>query len=210
MTSAIIVHGKPSKATYFDRSKPSTSNQIWLPWLQKELQLAGISVQTPEMMNAWQPDYKVWSKTFEQYTLTPDTLLVGHSMGAGFILQWLTEHSDVSVGHVILVAPSLGDRFTPEHPLDVELLNGMTDFDLQPELLARVRSLTILNSDNDGPRIQDTVKHLRDIFPDVPYHEFHNYGHFTDTGDMSKDGSFPELLEIILELQRSLEGLTRT
>lgn len=202
MTSAIIVHGKPSKATYFDQNKPSTSNQIWLPWLQKELQLAGISAQTPEMMNAWQPDYKVWSETFEQYSLTSDTLLVGHSMGAGFILQWLTDHADVSVGHVVLVAPSLGDRFTPEHPLDVELLNGMTDFDVQLELLSRMQSITILNSDDDGPRIQATVKYLRTIFPDASYREFHNYGHFTGTGDMEGDGSFAELLGVILDLRR--------
>jgi predicted alpha/beta hydrolase family esterase len=195
MKNALIIHGKPSKQTYFDPTAPTASNQNWLPWLQKQLQLAGIAAQTPEMINAWQPDYAIWSQTIENFAVTPETILIGHSMGGGFLVQWLSEHKEVRAGNVFLVAPSVGDRFTPEHPMEAELLGGMGDFDVDPDLLSRVRSLTILNSDDDRERVQATVKYLREELPEAGYREFHERGHFTGVTE------FPELLEEILRKQ---------
>jgi predicted alpha/beta hydrolase family esterase len=196
MTNAIILHGKPQKQTYFDHDLPSASNDIWLPWLQKELLILGIPTQTPEMLNAWQPDYQVWSKEFERHDITPETLLVGHSMGGGFIVQWLSEHPDVKVGHVFLVAPSLGDRFTPNDKLEYPLLGGFADFDIDHNLIDRIKSLTVFHSDNDGNRIAATVAYIREAISELEYREFHNYGHFRGKRDMPSD-AFPELLEAI-------------
>lgn len=196
MANAIILHGKPQKDTYFNREFPSASNAIWLPWLQQELLLLGLPTQTPEMINAYQPDYQLWSKEFERYDITPDTILVGHSMGGGFLVQWLSEHKDVSVGHVFLVAPSLGDRFTPNDKLEYPLLGGFGEFDIDPQLIGRTKSLTLLHSDNDGARVQASVQYIREAVPGLEYHEFHNYGHFRGGRDMASD-AFPELLEII-------------
>jgi len=196
MANAIILHGKPQKATYYNRNRPSASNSMWLPWLQQELLLLGLSTQTPEMLNAWQPDYALWSKELERYDLTPDTLLVGHSLGAGFIVQWLSEHPDVFVGHVFLVAPSLGDRFTPHDKLEYPLLGGFFDFEIDPGLHSRVQSLTLFHSDNDGARVQASVRYIRDKLPELTYREFHGYGHFRGERDMPSN-AFPELLEAI-------------
>lgn len=196
MTNAIILHGKPQKETYLNHDLPSASNDIWIPWLQHELLILGIPTQTPEMLNAWQPDYKLWTKEFERHDITPETLLVGHSMGGGFITQWLSEHPNVQVGHVFLVAPSLGDRFTPADKLEYPLLGGFGDFDIDPNLLSRTRSLTVFHSDNDGNRVVATVGYIRDALPSLEYREFHNYGHFRGKRDMPSD-AFPELLEAI-------------
>jgi predicted alpha/beta hydrolase family esterase len=196
MANAIILHGKPLKETYFNRDLPTASNSIWIPWLQHELLLLGLPTQTPEMFNAWQPDYRLWSREFERHDITPDTLLVGHSMGGGFIVQWLSEHPDARVGHVFLVAPSLGDRFTPNVPLDHPLLGNFFAFDIDPELMKRAKSLTVFHSDNDGERIVASVRYIRDALPDLEYREFHNFGHFRGKRDMPSD-AFPELLEAI-------------
>lgn len=194
--NAIILHGKPLKETYYNHELPSASNDIWIPWLQKELLILGVPTQTPEMPNAWQPDYRIWKREFERYDITPDTVLVGHSMGGGFIVQWLSEHPEVLVGHVFLVAPSLGDRFAPDHKLDVPLLGGMFETDVDPTLMERVKSLTIFHSDNDFERVAASVRHLRSTLPNAEYREFHNYGHFRGKRDMP-DNTFPELLEAI-------------
>lgn len=196
MANAIILHGKPLKETYFNHDLPTASNSIWIPWLQHELLLLGLPTQTPEMFNAWQPDYRLWSKEFERHGITPGTLLVGHSMGGGFIVQWLSEHPDARVGHVFLVAPSLGDRFTPNAPLDHPLLGNFFAFDIDPELMKRTKSLTVFHSDNDGERIVASVRYIRNALPDLEYREFHNFGHFRGKRDMPSD-AFPELLEAI-------------
>lgn len=196
MSNAIIIHGKPQKATYLNRDLPSSSNSIWIPWLQKELLLLDIPTQTPEMFNAWQPDYHVWAKEFERHDITVDTLLVGHSIGAGFIMQWISEHTDVAVGHVFLVAPSFGDKFNITPRLEYPTTNGFFEFELDPNLYKRVKSITIFHSDNDRERVIATVKHIREVLPSTEYREFHNYGHFRGKRDMPSD-EFPELLETI-------------
>jgi hypothetical protein len=166
--------------------------------------LLDLPTQTPEMFNAWQPDYRIWSKELERHDLTPDTLLVGHSMGAGFIVQWLSQHPDVHVGHVFLVAPSLGDRFTPEAKLDYPLLGGFFEFDIDPALTKRAKSLTLFHSDNDNARVVASVDYIRRALPQLEYREFHNYGHFRGKRDMADD-SFPELLAAIAtKLERPL------
>lgn len=195
-TNAIILHGKPKKDTYFNRGYPSPSNSIWIPWLQHELLIMGIPTQTPEMFNAWQPDYRIWSEEFKRHSITPNTLLVGHSMGAGFIIQWLSEHPDVNVGNVFLVAPSLGDRFTPQAKLDYPLLGNFFNFNISPQLIGRMKSLTVFHSDNDNERVVAAVSYIRSVLPDLEYREFHNFGHFRGKRDMPSD-AFPELLEAI-------------
>lgn len=197
MTNAIILHGKPQKSTYYDHDLPSASNDGWLPWLQKELLILGIPTQTPEMFNAWQPDYRIWKKEFERYDITQDTILIGHSMGAGFIVQWLSEHPKTHVSRVFLVAPSFGDRFTPDDKLECPVLGGMFDFEIDPALAERVQSLTLFHSDNDRERVATSVKYIRDNLPDIEYREFHNYGHFRGNRDMP-DNTFPELLDTII------------
>ena len=107
MKNAIILHGKPDREEYYDPKAPSMSNAHWIPWLQGQLLKQDIWAITPEVPNAYNPDWKLWCKEVERFDITPETVLVGHSCGAGFWLRWLSEHKDVKVGKVVLVAPSL-------------------------------------------------------------------------------------------------------
>lgn len=196
MNNAIIIHGKPSRAGYHNPDTPSPSNELWLPWLQQQLQYLGVETQTPEMLNAWQPDYRLWSAVFERQLLTSDTTLVGHSCGAGFLVQWLSEHPDIPVGHVFLVAPSFGDRYTPDDRYDEALLGGFFDFTIDPQLTNRTKSVTMLYSDNDSVRVDVAVAMIREQLPAVDSHLFPGYGHFRGKRDMASD-AFPELLHHI-------------
>ena len=194
MKNVILVHGKPGKDEYYDSKFPSASNSHWFPWLQKQLLIYGIQTQTPEMLNAWQPDYRIWSNELGNYDVTAETTLVGHSCGGGFIVQWLSEHKDIKVDKVVLVAPWLGPIGNDE--TDDELIGGFFQFEIDPELAERVSSITIFNSDDDAESIHDAVRRIRKFIPSVKYREFHAYGHFC--AEDTNTSEFPELLEEIL------------
>ncbi len=188
MKNAIILHGKPGKEEYYDPQFPSASNYHWIPWLQKQLLINEIPTNTPEVPHAYEPDYAIWQREFERFEVTPETILVGHSCGGGFLVRWLSEHKDLIVDKVVLVAPWLD----PSRESTKEFFN----FEIDSKLASRVRKLVIFHSDDDGEAIQKTVQILRDEIPGHVFREFHKYGHFTHV-DM-QTSEFPELLEELL------------
>jgi predicted alpha/beta hydrolase family esterase len=188
MRNAIILHGLPSKEEYYNEARPSASNSHWLPWLQHHLMMHGIKADTPEIPTVYEPDYDVCVKEVERFDITPETTLVGHSMGAGFWVRYLTEHPEIVVDKVVLVAPWLN----LDHEYDIDFF----DFTLDPAISARAAEFIIFSSDNDGQPVKDTVKFLHETLPNVIIREFHEYGHFTMRS--MKTDAFPELLEILL------------
>lgn len=190
MPNAIILHGSPEKDEYYDPSAPSESNRAWLPWLQRQLQIKDIKADTPEIPHSYDPQLDLWTKEFERFEIGPETLLVGHSCGAGFIIRWLSEHKDVRVRKVILVAPWLD--------LDRNTTTDFFDFEVDPKLLDRADTFLLYHSSNDMPSIQKSVAKIREGFPDMPYREFEKFGHFTYSS-MGNTHEFPELLEDCLK-----------
>jgi predicted alpha/beta hydrolase family esterase len=128
-----------------------------------------IKADTPEIFNA--PEYDVFVKEVERFDITSETTLVGHSMGAGFGVRYLSKHSEVVVDKVVLVAPWLN--------LDHEYDFDFFDFDIDQATTERVNSLALFSSDNDSQGVQDTVAFLQKKLPKSVVKEFHNYGHFT-------------------------------
>lgn len=188
MRNAILLHGKPGKEEYYDASTPSCSNYHWFPWLQKQLITHDIKADTPEVPFAYDPRYELWVREVERFEIGPETTLVGHSCGGGFWMRYLSEHSNLKVGKVILVAPSLN----PEKTWGKEMFN----FTIDQNLMNRVEELVIFNSTDDHAAIQETVRILREAFPKLSYKEFTNMGHFT-VADMPSS-EFPELVSEIL------------
>ena len=186
--NAILLHGKPDKDEYYNADVPSCSNFHWFPWLQKQLLVHDIPTQTPEIPDAWNPQYALWKKEFERYDITPSTLLVGHSCGGGFLVRWLSENPDKRVGKVILVAPTLGVTWEDR---------SFFDFTIDSEISSRTNGLVIFGSDNDHPGILKSIKQYRAAIKGVEYREFAGYGHFT-LGSMGKV-AFPELLEELMK-----------
>lgn len=188
MTNAIILHGMPDKAEYYDGAQASTSNSHWFPWLQKQLMIRDIVAATPEVPHAFKPDYATWKREFERFDIVSDTLLVGHSCGGGFLVRWLSENPDVNVGKVVLVAPWL-DPFRED-------TTDFFEFSIDPNLAQRAGKLWIFNSDTDSKGVHTSVERIRSEVENVKYKEFHNHGHFC-RDDLGTD-AFPELLEVII------------
>ena len=190
MKNAIILHGGPSKKEYYDSKAPSMSNAHWIPWLQGQLLKADIDTATPEVPHSYDRNWKVWTKEVERFEITPETILVGHSTGAGYFIKYLSIHPKLKVGKVILVAPWLD-------PYHNKTKNFFDDFEIDPDFPKRTKGVTVFASDNDQDSVQETVRIVSEKVKNTKFVEFHNYGHFCY--DDLKSHKFPELLEEILK-----------
>jgi len=184
MKTAIILHGMPSKEGYYDPNRESQSNEHWLPWLQHQLLLKDILAQAPEMPKPYEPNYGEWLKVFDQFLIDENTILIGHSLGGGFLIRWLSENN-VKVGKVILVAPWIDTKKV--------LVTGFFDFKIDPNLVNKTNGIVIFGSDNDENDIKESIKALMGEVSNISYREFQNMGHFVFSSMGKKD--FPELLE---------------
>ena len=190
MKSAIILHGRPDKDEYYDPKTPSESNLHWIPWLQKHLIINDVLAQTPEMPCPFAPRYPAWKREFERFDIGPETLLMGHSCGGGFMVRWLSENKKVRTGKVVLVAPWINPDNNP-----VSDTADFFDFEIDTDIVSRTAGITIFNSDNDKESVQKSVRIIRDKVKDIEYREFQKRGHFC-VGDMGVE--FPELLKELL------------
>lgn len=186
--NAILVPGRPDKDEHYDPKRPSNSEDHWFSWLKRQLILQDIHAVAIEPPFPFRPRYDEWKKELERFDLTPETMLVGHSCGGGFLVRYLSEHKNLTVGTVVLVAPWMN----PDNAPGTDTADFFT-FEIDPDLAARTKKLIIFNSDNDYASVRETVQILRGTIKDVTYREFHAYGHFC-LGDMETK-VFPELLE---------------
>ena len=189
MKKAILLHGKPSKEEYYDSQYQALSNEHWFAWLQHQLLLKDILTQAPEMPTPYKPTYEMWLKTFEQFTIDIETILIGHSCGGGFLLKWLSLASQ-KIDKLVLVAPWID-------PDNIEMDDKtFFDFEIPDDLAKKADEVHVLYSTDDAADILKTVEIIKQKVPAASFHKFENKGHFT-FGDM-QSREFPELLEIIL------------
>ena len=188
MKNAIILHGTCDKDEYFSDKYPSLSNSHWFPWLQKQLLINNILTQTPEMPEAYSPDYEKWRREFEKFDINSETILIGHSCGAGFFIRWLSENK-VKIKKLILVAPWLDP--------DKEKTDSFFNFEISKDISDNSEEIHLLVSMDDDNDILESVNIIKNNIPKIRLHEFSNLRHFTYKH--MKTDNFPELLEHILE-----------
>lgn len=187
MKKAILLHGKPGKEEYYNPRFPSPSNYHWIPWLQKQLIVHGIKADTPEVPKAYDPKWQLWVKEVERFDIDPNTMLVGHSCGGGFWVRYLSEHKDLKVDKVVLVAPSLGLSWN-----DKTFFN----FTIDPDIVKRTKDIVVIYANNDKESTLEALEILKKEVPGIKVKELPGMGHFTHE-DMSSS-EFPQLLEELL------------
>ena len=189
MKTAIIIHGMPSKKEYFNPRSPAESNKHWLPWIQQQLISKEILAQAPEFPEPYKPVYEKWRQTFEQFKIDKNTILIGHSLGAGFLVRWLSENK-IKVSRIVLVAPWID----PGHTLKTNFFN----FKIDKNLAKKTGGLAIIYSNNDSRDVKKSVNQLKnELGGDGKIKELENRGHFTFK-DM-KTEKFPELRDAIFK-----------
>ena len=80
MTNAIIIHGAYGNP-----------EENWFPWLKKELESLDCRTEVPTFPTPKNQNLRSWMGVFEKYekNTSENTILIGHSIGATFILNIL-------------------------------------------------------------------------------------------------------------------------
>ncbi len=144
----------------------STTN--WFPWLKEYQETKGNEVFVPDFPNAEFPKYNEWKEYWnENYAskVNEDSVLVGHSLGGGFLLRWLSENL-ISTDRLILVAPTPDDCGIDE----------IKDFFEKPwntEVLKQnIGTIEIFGAENDPyipvEKLKQLASELGAIFKDCP------------------------------------------
>ena len=128
--------------------------------------------------------YNEWEKIMNFQDINPDTVLVGHSAGCGFVLKYLSMHPELKVRQVVLVAPWID-------PNNIQPFGFYKDFDLTNNIINQTKYGIdmLVSSDDMEDIIQSTDKIIQNI-PDIHVHKFSGRGHFTES-------ELPEILNII-------------
>ena len=185
MKNAILVPGRPDKDQHYDPNLPNNSENYWFSWLKRQLIISDINTLSIEPPMPFRPRYNEWKKEFERCDITPDTILVGHSCGGGFLMRYLSEHKDLSVGKVVLVAPWINPSNNPEADTA-----DFFDFEIDPDFPSRTAGVTVFVSTDDYPDVVETVNMLREKVVNLDIREYLDRGHFKTT-------PFPELLDVV-------------
>jgi predicted alpha/beta hydrolase family esterase len=182
MKNTIIIHGAPEKSEYRDVNTPSPSNSIWIPWLQKHLALRDEISVALEMPRPYDGIYSEWVEVISSYKINSETVLIGHSCGAGFLLRYLSENQNLQPAKVIFIAPWLD-------PEPHELTTPFFDFKIDTTLAERTDLLIFMSSD-DLEGCLKSFEIIKSELPNAHYYEFTDKDHFCTP-------ELPELLELL-------------
>ena len=149
-----------------------------------------IHAHTPEVFRSYEPRWELWTRELERYDIDEETILVGHSAGAGFLTKYLSIHPELKVGRVVLVAPWLDPDGTIEE-------KAFFEFKPDEHLAKRTAGVDVLFAVDDSESVHASIDFLKRNFEGFNYHEFpKGYGHFTY--DNLKGSSSPELRDLVL------------
>lgn len=185
MKNAIILHGMPDKESFYNGDNDSQIMRHWLPWLHQQLMIRDILTQIPTMPKPYAPVYKDWVETISQFKINKESILIGHSCGAGFWLRFLSENN-IKINKLILVAPWLDPK---------KEIGDFFNFEFN--LGGKVNEIIIFNSKDDFDEIQDSVNLISKKLPQAKVKLFDNMGHFTLRGMGRRE--FTELLTEVLK-----------
>jgi uncharacterized protein len=83
----------------------------WFDWLRKELHGVNIECHVPQLPTPENQHLSHWTDVFNdscQHLIHSNTIMIGHSLGAAFVLRWL-EQQDCQLKTVVLVGAFLGE-----------------------------------------------------------------------------------------------------
>jgi len=161
--------------------------QRWRDWLEIQLEAEGYEWLYLAMPNKQNADYEAWKIWFEKVvpyieTDTP-THVVGYSLGACFLLRYLTENqSPFQIEAVHLVAPALA-----EEGVDGGLGSFAINTSILDTLDQKTSQVHLYHSTDDPICPYTHSEQVATAVPSALLHTFTDRGHFFQP-------EFPELL----------------
>ncbi len=194
-TQIVFIHGGDSFATKAElyeflrnyRFDPYASeSKKWREWIKESL-IDTHECFMPRMPNAWAADFTAWSIWFEKLVphLRDEVILVGHSLGGGFLLRYLTEHTlPVRISQLHLVAPVVDAIECP----------GVGDFVINvatwSHFASRIEAVHLWHSSDDTLVPMHHSERFKVACPEAVLHTFTDRWHLLQS-------EFPELLAVI-------------
>lgn len=193
MKQVLIIHGGESFNSYdsyinslktalidYERLK---LQKKWKPWIAE--QMPDTDVLLPTFPNGYNAVYDEWKIYFEKLLpfLEDDVQLVGHSLGAMFITQYLNENTLARpVKRLLLVAGGYDDEKWEDF--------GDFKIDSAKNLTKSAEEIHLFHSKDDPVVPFSELAKFQADLPSATSHIFEDRGHFNDE-------TFPELLELL-------------
>ena len=107
----------------------ASPNANWFPWLKSELDSEGFEVIAPVFSTPLNQSLESWLRTMEKYEskINGETVLIGHSLGAAFILSFL-EKTRSKIKAAYLVAGFHKPLDTPYDKLNKSFIDKKFDW----------------------------------------------------------------------------------
>lgn len=191
LESGLIIPGKPSEERYSNPDIPKPHQANWLPGVAAQLTDHGIPTKVLVMPEPYAPDYDQWKWELNRHPLGPESTVIGHSAGAGFMLRVMSENPDLHIARLILV----GLWHDREHRCGKTFF----DYDFDPDFISRVGRTSLYHdsTDMDDAAARASVDWLLSSVHDpsaIIVHDMPGYGHFM-LGNKMTSTDFPELVE---------------
>ncbi len=144
----------------------------WFPWLSRQIDSLGYKVIVPRFPTPEGQNLTKWKEVFHEQVGNVDehTILIGHSVGAGFILNLLEDEAAVPITATFLVAGFLGELGFPQYDPIISTF-VCKDFDWE-RIKKNAGSIIVLHGDNDpyaplpkGQEIADALSAPLTIVP---------------------------------------------
>lgn len=182
----VIVHGCPQNAADL-----IPKDKHWTGWLEQKLRRSGLNAFAPDMPVPWEPVYERWKEVLENYKITENSLLIGHSCGGAFLVRWLLS-TGKKVKKLILVAPA-------KTSIKEDRKKNFYDFDL-PSEASKIADKTVIFISNDHQSMLESFELYKEVLkPKVI--KLEGKKHFVPF--QMGTNEFPELLEEVLKTNNS-------
>jgi len=171
-------------------------NANWFPWLKQGLEKSGFEVIVPKFPTPLDQSLESWLRVFANYEnkINEETVLIGHSLGAAFILNYL-EKTSKKIKAAILVAGFFKKLNIQYDELNKTFIDKNFDWN---KIKNNCNKFFVFASDNDGYIPLEIGKELAQNLG-AEFNIVTSGGHLN-----KKDGydTFPLRLEtIIMELE---------
>lgn len=166
----------------------------WFPWLKKELEGRGYEVIVPKFPTPLDQTRESWLRIISKYErkISDETVLIGHSLGAAFILDYL-EQTNKKIKAAFLVAgyhKLINNEFDE---LNKTFVGGKFNWN---KIRQNCGKFFVIGSDNDEYISIGITKDLAKSL-DAKLKIIHNGGHLNKKAGFDK---FPELLDLISKI----------
>lgn len=169
-------------------------NSNWFSWIKKELENKGFEVIVPKFPTPINQSLESWLRAISKHEdkITNETVLIGHSLGAAFILKFL-EKTNEKINAAFLVA---GFFKLVGSPYDENIKSFFdNEFDWG-KIRKNCGKFFVIGSDNDEYiPIGITNQMAKNLGAELKI--IHNGGHLNEQSGYDK---FPDLLEAIMNI----------